>query len=57
MMGEFYHFKVYAGGVGDFPGGPMVRTLHFHCRGHGLDPWSGIKTPHALRCGKKKKSI
>ena len=18
----------------------MVKTLHFHCRGHGLDPWS-----------------
>ena len=21
----------------DFPGGP----LHFHCRGHGFNPWSG----------------
>ena len=25
----------------DFPGGPVLRTLHFHCRGHGFDPWSG----------------
>ena len=26
---------------GDFPGGPVVKTLHFHCRGLGFDPWSG----------------
>ena len=26
---------------GDFPGGPATRTPHFHCRGHGFDPWSG----------------
>ena len=25
----------------DFPGGPVVRTPHFHCRGHRVDPWSG----------------
>ena len=25
----------------DLPGGPAVKTLHFHCRGHGFDPWSG----------------
>ena len=28
--------------VEDFPGGPVVKTLCFHCRGHGFDPWSGI---------------
>ena len=22
----------------DFPGGPVVRTLHFHGKGHGFDP-------------------
>ena len=22
----------------DFPGGPVVRALHFHCRGHRSDP-------------------
>ena len=27
-------------GVG-FPGGPVVRALHVHCRGHGFDPWLG----------------
>ena len=25
----------------DFPGGPMVKTLRFQCRGCGFDPWSG----------------
>ena len=24
----------------EFPGGPVVRTLSFPCRGHGFDPWS-----------------
>ena len=24
-----------------FPGGPVVRTLCFHFRGCGFDPWSG----------------
>ena len=27
--------------VRDVPGGPVVKTLRFHCRGRGLDPWSG----------------
>ena len=26
---------------GDFPGSPVVKTPHFHCREHGFDPWSG----------------
>ena len=25
----------------NFPGGPVVKILHFHCRGHGFNPWSG----------------
>ena len=25
----------------DFPGGPVVRALCFHCRGHRFDPWLG----------------
>ena len=25
----------------DFPGGPVVKTPRFHCRGRGFDPWSG----------------
>ena len=27
--------------VTDFPGGPVVKTPCFHCRGHGFDPWLG----------------
>ena len=27
--------------MGDFPGGPVVRTLRFHCKGHS----QGIKIP------------
>ena len=25
----------------DFPGGPLVKTLYFQCKGHKLDPWLG----------------
>ena len=25
----------------DFLGGPVVKTLGFHCRGHGFSPWLG----------------
>ena len=25
----------------EFPGGPVVRTQHFHCNGPGFDPWLG----------------
>ena len=32
-----YLLKTYS----DFPGSPVVKTLHFHCRKHGFDPWSG----------------
>ena len=45
----------------DFPGGPVVRTLHIHCRGHGCDPWLGNEDPHmpsvvAEKSKKKKNS-
>ena len=32
----------------------MVKTLGFHCRRHGFDPWSG-KLCMSLQCGEKKK--
>ena len=25
----------------DFPGSPVDKTVHFHCKGPGFDPWSG----------------
>ena len=27
--------------TGDFPGGPVVKTVCFHCRGHRFSPWLG----------------
>ena len=31
--------------VRDFPGGSTIRTLHFQCRYHRLDSWSGLVQP------------
>ena len=40
----------------DFPGGPVVKTLHFHCRGHGFDPRLGkFHIPQDTAKNKKKK--
>ena len=38
-----YLLAVYVqmGDSWDFPGGPVVKTPHFHGRGHGFDPWWG----------------
>ena len=35
----------------DFPGGPVVRSLSSHCRGHRFDPWLGNKDleSHAVK--------
>ena len=39
---------------GDFPGGPEVKSLHFHCRGYaGSIPGGATKFPRALQCGQK----
>ena len=40
----------------DFPGGPVVKTPSFHCRGRGFNPWWGTKIPKAVRCSQKKKT-
>ena len=44
----------------DFPGGPVVKTLHFQCggvgrRGVGSVPDWGAKIPHASQRDQKKK--
>ena len=39
----------------DFPRGPVVKTLHCQCRGHGFNSWLGTKILRATRCGQKKK--
>ena len=38
---------------GDFPDGPVVKTLCFHCREHRFDLWSGLSTEKLmlLNCG------
>ena len=33
----------------------MVKTPHFHCRGHRLDPWSGTKILQARVAIKENK--
>ena len=39
----------------DFPGGPVLKTPCFHCRGHGLDPWSRELRSHMPHSAAKKK--
>lgn len=45
----------------NFPGGPVVKTLCFHCKACGLNPWLGNKIPPCLasqpKSEKKKKFI
>ena len=33
----------------DFPGGPVVKTPSFQCKGMGLTLSQGTKTPHAMQ--------
>lgn len=40
----------------EFPGSPVIKTLHFHCRGPGTIPGRGTKISKASRHGQKKKS-
>ena len=39
----------------DFHGGPVIKTLSFHCRGHRFNPGRGTKIPTCCGVGKKKK--
>ena len=39
----------------DIPGGPVVKTLHFHCREHGFDPLLENKDPTCMQCSQKRK--
>ena len=40
----------------DFPGGPVVKTLCLHCRGHGSIPGRGTKIPPAAKKNKQTKT-
>ena len=35
------HRDIFKSQNWEFPGGPVVRTLRFHCGGPGFNPWSG----------------
>lgn len=39
----------------DFPGGPEVKTLCFHCRKHGFYPWLGNLDPTCFAVARPKK--
>ena len=41
----------------DFPGGPVVESLRFHCRALGSIPGWGTKIPYDAKCGRKRKNI
>ena len=41
MRKHFKYLKDFKIFLGNFPGGPVVKTLCFHCRGHGVWPQSG----------------
>ena len=44
-----------SGYCGEFPGGPVIRTQHFHCQGPGLIPGQGNKIPQVMQCKKRKR--
>ena len=39
----------------EFPGSPVVRALHFHCREHRFNPWSGNSDPKCYTVWGKQK--
>ena len=39
----------------DFPGGAVVKTLCFWCKGLGFDSWLGAKIQYALQDSRKEK--
>ena len=50
------HIREQRGSWGEFPGGPVIRTLYSHCRGCGFNPWSGNydRSSHEARQKKKR---
>ena len=42
--------------LGDFPGSPVSRTQHFHCRGLSFNPWlRELRSCNLHNAAKKKK--
>lgn len=42
---------------GDFPGDPVVKTSHLHCRGYGFYPWWGTNPTCHMVDPKKRKVV
>ena len=42
-----FHVRQKINKLGGFPDGPVVKALHFWCKGRGFDPWLGNWDPHA----------
>ena len=42
---------------GDFPGCPVVKTQHFHCKGCGFNPWSRNQDSACCMVRQKKNKI
>ena len=40
----------------DFPGGPVVKTPYFHCRGYGFNNGQGIQILNAAWQGQNKQT-
>ena len=40
----------------DLPGGTVVKTLPFHCRGQGFNPWLGNKKKKTQKTNRKKET-
>ena len=53
LFSVFWHKKAKCC---EFPYGPVVRTLHFHCQQPRIYPWSG-DTPSGVKWQKKKMKI
>ena len=47
--------KKKVGRIQDFPGSPVAKTRHFHCRGYSSIPGQGTEIPYAARRGQKGK--
>ena len=41
----------------EFPGGPVVRALHFYCMGHGFEIWLWNSDPTCGQCGQRNNNI
>ena len=54
-MRSSHQVSAFRTGTLDYPGGPVVETLHFHFRGCGFISGGGTKIPHATQRGQKKK--